>query len=150
MYTDRSGLMNDNSVCGGLPPQYQLECIRERMPQGDPISSFYGWELQAFIGTGISKVQCADECGRLRKMSFVKVCLGFALGGSVAAGPVMGLDGIACRPESYEGIFGEFGAAYGPAGISLDVSPTGVWEVGPSFGFLGQVGGCFYMWLGNE
>ncbi len=116
----------------------------------------------ATIGGGLTYVQCCDDKGAKKKMTFIKVCSGTSTGGSVIGGAVFGLDGKNCQSDRYSGWFLELNASFGAFGsvgvdIGFEKSQTtswpsdlsGVWEggLGAGKGFGASL--CHYSLL-NE
>ena len=111
-------------------------------------------------GGGYVTVTCGDECNKIRRFHYLKVCRGFAMrGGSLSAGVVSNMNGAQCRPETFAGYSGEIGAGVGgfgaEAGFGLSGSyfPTGLSGVN-TVGIGVAVPGwsallCFYKFLGE-
>jgi RHS repeat-associated protein len=161
-YTDPEGLMP------GLPP----------IPGYDPLGSpgsypmkpdggYVGGEAHFFGGFGFVAVTCRDNCGNPKKFTFVKYCLGGAIGVSVGGGFIHGLDGDRCKAENYEGWFYEAGLSYGPVGAGVDIGydgenwglpgcPSGVCEGGgglgksPGAGLQAKSTWCYYVQIGGD
>ncbi len=69
-------------------------------------------------------MRCKDECGKSHNFAYAKVCAGVGTpGGSLLTGPVQGVDGKRCRPDTYAGYFAEFSGGYW-AGGGFDIGLT--------------------------
>ena len=73
------------------------------------------------FGGGGTVVACRDECDRLHRFKYLKICVGLSTGksGSASIGKVFNMDGKQCRPDSYTEYFAEFSAGVGVAGGGL-------------------------------
>jgi len=94
------------------------------------VTTYYGGEVHAVVGGGLTSVTCTDECGNKQTFRYAKICLGYAFGGGVSGGGVGGMKGRSCRSESYSGFFAEGGVSAGllSGGIDLGATETD-WKV---------------------
>ena len=151
-FVDEDGLMGHAPGKGRYPPGFG--------PGNE--TSYYGGEGHFFLGGGLTKVTCTDECGKKQSFRYWKVCFGGAIGISGSSGLVGGVNGKSCRQENYAGYFYEAGASFGIFGVGGDVGYTGAFGELPggtsgvdegSFGFGWGVSfkssWCYYFPLGN-
>jgi RHS repeat-associated protein len=111
------------------------------------------------LGSGYTEVTCKTDCGKVKRLRYVKVCVGTASssGASLVAGGVSNMDGPKCDSNNYAGYFVELaGGIFGAAGgIDFGMSEnryhlpqrfTGVNEAGIGAGTPGMSALlCYYL-----
>lgn len=76
-------------------------------------SRFGGVEGHFFGGAGLTRVTCQDECGKWQTFTYIKLCIGGAIGGGASGGVVTNMGGKSCNKKNYAGWFYESGASLG-------------------------------------
>ncbi len=154
---DPRGLaMSPARECGGGPGTYAWAHCGDP-PSGSHASGYYGGEFHAIVGFGLTSVTCNDQCGKKKTFSYLKLCIGGALGGSGGGGVVFGMDGENCNPDRYKGWFYEAGVSYGYGSAGFDIgynndgSLSGVTEESLGVGFGAKIKStwCYYFPLIN-
>ncbi len=87
------------------------------IPDGGAVGST---EFHFFVGGGGATVICKDDCGKIRIMTFSKLCIGGAIGASYSA-MIVNMSGERCDPSFYSGWFYEAGVSVGIWGAGYDV-----------------------------
>jgi uncharacterized protein RhaS with RHS repeats len=110
--------------CGTNTPAYAPP------PISQPQTTYYGGEGHFILGGGLTSVSCTNQCGQKQTFRYLKICGGFAFGGSAAAGVVGGMNGRSCRSDTYAGYFAEGGyaGALVAGGVDLGLTET-AWKI---------------------
>ena len=133
------------------------------LPTPDSSSATYsGWEMVGFVGGGYTVVEYCDG-NLLKRMMFIKLCVGAQMGSGFSAGKVVNTNGGSCNADAYKGWFLETAGGEG-AGVEFDIGyddsnwglpgePTGVVEGGANIsGGLTPFSSkwCYYIFVSEE
>jgi RHS repeat-associated protein len=147
------GGMNTYSYANGSPILYV-----------DPLGLAVSGDFEGSgggMGAGYITVTCGDECNKIRRFHYIKICRGFAVtpGASLTAAIVSNMNGTQCRPDTFSGYAIDISAGAGGFGVGAGFGltgryfPTGFSGVN-SIGIGVAVPGwsallCFYQFIGE-